>query len=84
VHDVLDRGEPWKPGSNVLLLFECADKVVHAERTNDVQIIVEDFEYNAILSTNAVKDYCFTISGAVPVRVVSGVRRVTASSMRRL
>jgi hypothetical protein len=38
------RGRHWKAGSGVLLFCECGDEVLHAERSDDVQVIVKHFE----------------------------------------
>jgi hypothetical protein len=60
------------------VLFERVDEILPAQRTNDVQGVIEHFEQNVVASANAVKDDANLVSGALLMRLSGSTGSVRA------
>jgi hypothetical protein len=68
------------------LLFERVDEILPAQRTNDLQGIVEHFEQNVVAAANAVKDDANLVSSTLSMRIsgsAGGVRADRADLLER-
>jgi hypothetical protein len=68
------------------VLFERVDEILPAQRTDDVQGIVEHFEQNVVASANAVKDDANLVSGTLSMGLsgsAGGVRANRADLLER-